>query len=61
MPVYCVRFDPEEIWKGNTEKNATIYADIFEAYLDKLELMRQLAPEAGRRGPTRLPNERIRP
>ena len=20
MPVYCVRFDPEEIWKGNTDK-----------------------------------------
>jgi nitrile hydratase len=35
MPVYCVRFDPDEIWKGNTETNATIYADIFEAYLDK--------------------------
>ena len=35
MPVYCVRFDPEDIWKGNTEKNVTIYADLFEAYLDK--------------------------
>ena len=28
-------FDPEEIWKGNTEKSATIHADLFEAYLDK--------------------------
>jgi nitrile hydratase beta subunit len=35
MPVYTVSFDPEEIWKGNTEKNVTIYADLFEAYLDK--------------------------
>lgn len=36
MPVYCVRFDPEAIWPGNTEKNVTIYADLYEAYLDKL-------------------------
>jgi nitrile hydratase subunit beta len=35
MPVYCVRFDPETIWKDNTEKNATIYADLFEAYLGR--------------------------
>ncbi len=25
----------EAIWKGNTEKNVTIYADLYEAYLDK--------------------------
>lgn len=35
MPVYCVRFDPEELWPGNTERRSTFYADIFEAYLDK--------------------------
>lgn len=35
MPVYCVRFDPEEIWKGNTDKKVEIYADLYEAYLDK--------------------------
>jgi nitrile hydratase subunit beta len=35
MPVYCVRFDPQDIWPGNTEQNETFYADIFEAYLDK--------------------------
>jgi nitrile hydratase subunit beta len=35
MPVYTVRFDPEDLWKGNTEKHLTIYADLFEAYLDK--------------------------
>jgi nitrile hydratase subunit beta len=34
MPVYSVRFAPEDIWKGNTEKNETFYADLFEAYLD---------------------------
>lgn len=33
MPVYCVRFDPEVLWPGNTEKNFTFYADLFEAYL----------------------------
>ncbi len=36
MPVYCVLFDPEEIWKGNTDENVTFYADLFEAYLEKL-------------------------
>ena len=35
MPVYCVRFDPEEIWKDNTDKKVAIYADLYEAYLDK--------------------------
>ncbi len=34
MPVYCVRFDPEALWPGNTEKNFTFYADLFEAYLE---------------------------
>ncbi len=35
MPVYCVRFDPQDLWKGNTESNETFYADLFEAYLEK--------------------------
>jgi nitrile hydratase len=35
MPVYCVMFNPEEIWPGNTEKSLVLYADIFEAYLEK--------------------------
>jgi nitrile hydratase beta subunit len=35
LPVYDVRFDPEAIWPGNTEKNVVIYADLYEAYLDK--------------------------
>jgi nitrile hydratase beta subunit len=34
MPVYCVRFDPDVLWPGNTEDNFTFYADLFEAYLD---------------------------
>jgi len=35
MPVYCVRFDPDDLWKGNTEKNFGIYADLYESYLAK--------------------------
>jgi nitrile hydratase len=35
MPVYCVAFDAQQIWKGNTEKNLVIYADLFEAYIEK--------------------------
>ncbi|SFN78920.1 nitrile hydratase [Bradyrhizobium sp. Rc3b] len=34
MPVYCVRFDPNDLWPGNTETNFTFYADLFEAYLE---------------------------
>ena len=34
MPVYCVKFDPEALWPGNTEKNFTFFADLFEAYLE---------------------------
>lgn len=34
MPVYCVRFDPDVLWPGNTEDNFTFYADLFEAYLE---------------------------
>ena len=35
MPVYCVRFDPEVIWPGNTDKKVAIYADLYESYLQK--------------------------
>ena len=34
MPVYCVQFDPQTIWKGNTDAKAEIYADLYEAYLE---------------------------
>jgi len=34
MPVYCVRFDPKDIWdKSVTEKGMYFYADLFEVYL----------------------------
>jgi nitrile hydratase subunit beta len=34
IPVYCVKFDPEALWPGNTEDNFTFYADLFETYLE---------------------------
>jgi nitrile hydratase len=33
MTVYCVRFDPADIWGTMSEKNSSIYADLFEGYL----------------------------
>jgi len=33
MPVHCVKFDPKEIWPGNTEDNFYLYADLYEAYI----------------------------
>ncbi len=35
MPVYCVEFDPGQLWEAATESNSMIYADLYEAYLDK--------------------------
>ncbi|MCK1539841.1 MULTISPECIES: nitrile hydratase subunit beta [unclassified Bradyrhizobium] len=34
MTVYCVEFDPQDLWPGNTETNFSFYADLFEAYLE---------------------------
>ncbi|MFP3588216.1 nitrile hydratase subunit beta [Paraburkholderia sp. SIMBA_055] len=35
MPVYRVAFKAEDIWgKDKSEPNTTIYADLYEAYLD---------------------------
>ncbi len=34
MPVYCVRFEPQDLWPGNTEPNFTLYADLFAFYLE---------------------------
>jgi nitrile hydratase beta subunit len=34
MPVYCVRFDPSEIWPGNAEPNFSIYADLYAHYVE---------------------------
>lgn len=33
MPVYCVRFDPADIWGEMCEQGSVIYADIFETYI----------------------------
>jgi nitrile hydratase len=38
MPVYCVKFDPQDLWPGNTEENFTFCADLFEAYLNPVAL-----------------------
>jgi nitrile hydratase len=35
MPVYCVKFDPKDIWGALSEPNSFIYADLFEAYLER--------------------------
>lgn len=34
MPVYCVGFDPQELWPGNAEANFILYADLYAAYLE---------------------------
>ncbi len=33
MPVYCVRFDPRELWGEKAEAGFAIYADLFDTYL----------------------------
>jgi nitrile hydratase subunit beta len=34
MPVYCVRFDPAELWPDNAEPNFSIYADLYAHYVE---------------------------
>jgi hypothetical protein len=34
MPVYCVRFQPNEIWPDNAEPNFSIHADLYACYLE---------------------------
>ena len=34
MPVYCVGFDPAELWPDNAEPNFTIYADLYAHYVE---------------------------
>ena len=36
MPVYCVRFDPRELWPGNAESDFFIYADLYATYVAPL-------------------------
>jgi nitrile hydratase len=33
MPVYCVRFDPQDLWGEMAEPGFAIYADLFDTYL----------------------------
>lgn len=33
MPIYCVRFEPTEIWPDNAETNFAFYADLYAHYL----------------------------
>lgn len=33
MPVYCVRFEPSDIWGQMAEPSFAIYADLFDVYL----------------------------
>ena len=37
MPVYCVKFDPQQLWPGNAEPGFFLYADLFDAYLRPLD------------------------
>jgi nitrile hydratase len=39
MPVYCVCFEPSDLWPDNAEKNFSLYADLYAHYVE--------APEAG--------------
>lgn len=34
MPVYCVRFAPQDIWGKMAEPNSSVYADLYEVYLE---------------------------
>ncbi len=33
MPVYCVKFEPDELWGAMAEPGFVLYADLFDAYL----------------------------
>ncbi|MBY3256392.1 nitrile hydratase subunit beta [Rhizobium laguerreae] len=34
MPVYCIRFAPEELWPTNAETNFSLYADLYAHYVE---------------------------
>ena len=46
MPVYCVRFEPSELWPGNAEANFSLYADLYAAYVEPLEASFETAKAA---------------
>jgi nitrile hydratase subunit beta len=33
MPVYSVKFDPQDLWPGNTEPGFSFYADLYQSYV----------------------------
>ncbi|MDR7145057.1 nitrile hydratase subunit beta [Rhizobium sp. BE258] len=33
MPVYCVKFEPGELWPDNAEPNFSLYADLYSHYV----------------------------
>lgn len=35
MPVYCVRFEPKDLWGEMAESGFSIHADLFDAYLEQ--------------------------
>jgi nitrile hydratase len=37
MPVYCVRFEPSDLWPDNAEKNFSLYADLYAHYVEAPE------------------------
>ncbi|MQW86164.1 nitrile hydratase subunit beta [Sinorhizobium saheli] len=38
MTVYCVRFDPNELWPGNAEPNFSLYADLYARYVAAVDV-----------------------
>lgn len=34
MPVYCIRFEPAELWPDNAEANFSLYADLYAHYVE---------------------------
>lgn len=38
MPIYCVAFDPQNIWPGNAEPNFIFYADLYATYVAPAEI-----------------------
>jgi nitrile hydratase beta subunit len=33
MPVYCIGFDPQDLWPDNTEPGFRLYADLYQVYV----------------------------
>ncbi|WP_163268446.1 nitrile hydratase subunit beta [Chelativorans alearense] len=37
MAVYCIRFEPAELWPGNAEQNFSLYADLYARYVAAID------------------------